>query len=153
MVRKKWVASNRSYHNEIEIFMNSSKEYFSCRSTIDREAPFTTDPWPASTWPPFMAVWYKALPQTASCLSPLPGFESRLEQKRMMPVTLWFTWPKIHNHNQLEISVSVRCIFMHCRVCWVAMDALCCLPCTMVSARCLKNCALHFGACHMFCWL
>ena len=34
-----------------------------------------------------MAVWSKALPQTAGCLSPLPGFASRPRHLRMLPVT------------------------------------------------------------------
>ena len=37
-----------------------------------------------------MAVWSKVLPLTAmaSCLSPLPGFESRPGHVRKLPVTL-----------------------------------------------------------------
>ena len=40
--------------------------------------------------PALMAVWSKALPLTAvaSCLSPLPGFESRPGHVRKLPVTL-----------------------------------------------------------------
>ena len=34
-----------------------------------------------------MAVWFKALPLTASCLSPLPGFESWPGYVRKLPVT------------------------------------------------------------------
>ena len=34
-----------------------------------------------------MAACSKALPLTASCLSPLPGLESRLGQVRMLPAT------------------------------------------------------------------
>ena len=34
-----------------------------------------------------MAVWSKALPLTASCLSPLPGFESKSGCVRRLPVT------------------------------------------------------------------
>ena len=37
--------------------------------------------------PALMAVWSKALPLTASYLSPLPGFESRPERVRKLPVT------------------------------------------------------------------
>ena len=33
-----------------------------------------------------MAVWSKALPQTTSCLSPLPGPESWLEHVRESPM-------------------------------------------------------------------
>ena len=35
-----------------------------------------------------MAVLSKVLPLTASCLAPLPGFESRSGQVRKLPVTL-----------------------------------------------------------------
>ena len=34
-----------------------------------------------------MTVWSRALPLTASCLSPLPGFESWPEHVRKLPVT------------------------------------------------------------------
>ena len=44
-------------------------------------------PWLRPTWPVLMAVWSKALPMTASCLSPLPGFESLLGHEGMMPLT------------------------------------------------------------------
>ena len=37
--------------------------------------------------PALMAVWYKALPLTASCLLPLSGFKSQLEYVRRLPVT------------------------------------------------------------------
>ena len=47
----------------------------------------TTNTWTHSTWPALLAVCFKALPQTASCLSPLPGVESQLGHERMMPVT------------------------------------------------------------------
>ena len=50
-------------------------------------APFTTYHWTLSMLPVLMAMWSKALPLTASCLSPLQGFESRLGHERILPVT------------------------------------------------------------------
>ena len=41
--------------------------------------------------PALMAVWFKAPPPTARCLSPQPGFESRLGVVRKLPVT----WGKV----------------------------------------------------------
>ena len=42
-----------------------------------------------SMWsgPALTAVWSKAPPLTARCLSPLPGFESRRGHVRELPVT------------------------------------------------------------------
>ena len=37
--------------------------------------------------PALTAVWSKALPLTARCLSPLPGFESQPGHVRKLPVT------------------------------------------------------------------
>ena len=37
--------------------------------------------------PALMAVWSKAPPLTARCLSPLPGFEYRPGHVRKLPVT------------------------------------------------------------------
>ena len=37
--------------------------------------------------PALVAVWSKALPLTASCLSPLPQFKSRPGNVRKLPVT------------------------------------------------------------------
>ena len=37
--------------------------------------------------PALMAVWSKASPLVAGCLSPLPGFESRPRHMRKRPVT------------------------------------------------------------------
>ena len=37
--------------------------------------------------PALMAMWFKALPLTASCLSPLPRFESHPGQVIRLPVT------------------------------------------------------------------
>ena len=39
-----------------------------------------------------MAIWSKALPLAASCLSPLPGFEPRPGQVRKFPEHLRVRW-------------------------------------------------------------
>ena len=38
--------------------------------------------------PALMAVWSKALPLTASCLSPLSGFKSHRRRVKKLPMTL-----------------------------------------------------------------
>ena len=42
---------------------------------------------PSDNGPALTAVWSKAPPLTAHCLSPLPGFESRPGHVRELPVT------------------------------------------------------------------
>ena len=41
----------------------------------------------SSSGPALMAEWYKSLLLTASCLSPLPGYESHSVYVRKLPVT------------------------------------------------------------------
>ena len=68
-----------------------------------------------SNRPALTAVWSKAWPLTASCLSPLSRFESQSGHVRKLPLT----WGSKYTHVGVHGSLGLRCNTTHICMCGI----------------------------------